>query len=191
MELRRRETEETYPLKAGMVFGRLSGNDVSIQDGSISRKHAQVEEVDGVMELVDLGSSNGIFVNGQRKQRFALRNGDLVTLGAVAFDVVGKAASPQASAPSRTSAAADEIESAASPSASSRRSSSDQRQASSMEETERSRARLRREVTGDGRSRGLGDLGQQPLGIQVLAGLLGLAVLYGVVVGIRFLSASL
>lgn len=186
MELRRRETGETHRLKAGMVFGRLQENDVSIQDGSISRKHAQVEEVDGVLELVDLGSSNGIFVNGARQERFALRSGDMVTLGAVAFDVVGQAVRvPESMSPAKPD---PKRESSPSPTG---KASGPGTASSTMEETERARARLRREVAGDGRSRGLGDLGQQPFGIQVLAGLLGLAVLYGVVAGIRLLSASL
>lgn len=183
MELRRRETGESHRLEAGMVFGRLQDCQVRIQDGSISRRHAKIEEVDGVLELVDLDSSNGIFVNGTRAPRIPLRSGDLVTLGAVAFDVVGAApaaapAAVPADLPTEDPEPAGEPEPAV-------------RSSSRLEETERARARLRREVTGDGRSRGLGDLGQQPFGIQVLVGLLGLAVLYGVVTGIRFLGGSL
>ena len=182
MELRRRETGENIDLVNGMVFGRLDSCTVKLDDGSISRRHAEIKQTGRAFELVDLGSSNGILQNGQRKERFLLRPGDLVTMGAVAFDVIDDA--PAASVnleveetPASTSAPASADETAA--------------PASSMSETERARARLRREVTGDGRSSGLGDLGQQPLGIQILILAVGLGVMYGVVVGIRFLAGSL
>jgi len=177
MELCRRETGESFDLVDGMVFGRLSSCDVKLDDGSISRRHATIERKGRAAELVDLGSSNGIFQNGLRKQRFLLRPGDLVTMGAVAFDVIGDAPDPQPV--SEPSAVARETVTAS------------EAPASSMSETERARARLRREVTGDGRSRGFGDLSQQPMGIQLLVFALGIGVMYGVVMGIRFLSSSL
>jgi hypothetical protein len=37
----------------------------------------------------------------------------------------------------------------------------------------------------------LGDLGQQSFAVKVLAGLFGLGLMYGVIVGIRYLAASL
>ena len=52
-----------------MVFGRLPACDVTVEDGSVSRKHAQVEVRGDAVALVDLGSSNGIFRNGERLQR--------------------------------------------------------------------------------------------------------------------------
>jgi len=165
MELHRRETGEKFDLVDGMVFGRLDGCDVKISDGSISRRHAEVKQTGRAFELLDLGSSNGIFQNGQRKERFLIRPGDLVTLGAVAFDVLDQTAQPNLEPEPET--------------------------VSSRSETERARARLRRELTGDGRSRGLGDLSQQPLGMQLLILALGLGVMYGVVVGIRFLAGAL
>lgn len=186
MELRRRETGESFPLQDGMVLGRLEACSVRIEDGSISRRHAKIEAAGLGFALVDLGSSNGIFQNGARKERFELRAGDLVTLGAVAFDVVGEPAAAEeirldeepAPAPSRsrTEAVAEEPEEAPS---------------RSMEDAARERAQLRREITGDGRSRGLGDLGQQPLGVKLVVAILALAVCYGVIAGVRLLGANL
>ncbi|MDA0667689.1 MAG: FHA domain-containing protein [Planctomycetota bacterium] len=166
MELRRRETGEKIDLVDGMVFGRLDSCAVKVDDGSISRRHAEVKQTGRAFELLDLGSSNGIFQNGKRKQRFLIRPGDLVTLGAVAFDVIDQA---PAAAPTASTASP----------------------APAVSESERARARLRREMTGDGRSSGLGDLSQQPLGIQLLILAVGLGVMYGVVVGIRYLAGSL
>lgn len=189
MELRRRETGESYTLEDGMVFGRLDACAVKVEDGSISRRHAKIEAAGLGYDLVDLGSSNGIFQNGSRKDRIELRPGDLITLGAVAFDVVGE--TPPASASTDLGGAdglnlqdveegddavVQEAQAAAS---------------SSIEEAARKRAQIRREIEGDGRSKGLGDLGQQPLGIKVLVGILAIAVCYGVVTGIRILGANL
>ena len=50
----------------------------------ISRRHAALRVVDHVVELLDLGSSNGTFVNGHRlnpHQPHALRSGDEIGLG--------------------------------------------------------------------------------------------------------------
>jgi len=177
MELRRRETGESFELVDGMVFGRLANCDAKVDDGSISRRHAKIEQKGRAFELVDMASSNGIFQNGSRKERFLLRPGDLVTMGAVAFDVIGNA---------------PETEVVPAPSLRAREESSAQEApASSISATERARARLRREVADDGRSRGFGDLGQQPMGIQLLVFALGIAVMYGVVEGIRLLASSL
>jgi len=192
MELRRRETGESFDLVDGMVFGRLTSCEATVDDASISRRHAEVKQTGRAFELVDLGSSNGIFQNGGRKERFLIRPGDLVTLGAVAFDVVGEAATAAPSADVEL-----EVEEAAAPSTSPPTApatpspTAAAKPASTVSETDRARARLRREMTGDGRSRGFGDLSQQPLGIQLLIFAACIGVMYGVVVGIRFLAGSL
>lgn len=180
MELRRRETGESFDLVDGMVFGRLDSCKVKVDDGSISRRHAEVKQAGRAFELVDLDSSNGIFQNGQRKPRFLLRSGDLVTLGAVAFDVIDQ-----------NSAAVLEGDLEVEEVVASAPAASTSAPASSVSESERARARLRRDMTGDGRSSGLGDLGQQPLATQLLIFAVGLGVMCGVVVGIRYLAGSL
>lgn len=187
MELRRRETGESYTLEDGMVLGRLDSCAVKVEDGSISRRHAKIEAAGLGYDLVDLGSSNGIFQNGSRKERFELRPGDLITLGAVAFDVVG--GTPAATASTDLGGADDlsleeEDEAHVDPEPTAAPSSS-------IEEAARKRAQIRREIEGDGRSKGLGDLGQQPFGIKVLVAILAIAVCYGVVTGIRILGANL
>jgi pSer/pThr/pTyr-binding forkhead associated (FHA) protein len=48
-----------------VVIGR-EGADLTIADPELSRRHARVRPVDGGVEIEDLGSSNGTFVNGQR-----------------------------------------------------------------------------------------------------------------------------
>jgi hypothetical protein len=69
----------------GRVFslGRQAACDVTISDPNVSRRHAEIRpEADGYL-LVDLGSTNGTRVNGQRVAEHALRDGDQVGVGGV------------------------------------------------------------------------------------------------------------
>jgi diguanylate cyclase (GGDEF)-like protein len=67
-----------------MVLGRSAEADITIDDEGISRKHAAiVRGDDGIIELEDLGSRNGTFVNMKRIERHALDDGDKIQLGAV------------------------------------------------------------------------------------------------------------
>ncbi len=49
-----------------MVVGRELTTDFPIQDGKISRQHARLEPLGRGVAVVDLGSHNGTFVNGER-----------------------------------------------------------------------------------------------------------------------------
>src|SRR5437899_1986319 len=73
---------KTYPL-VGKVVSLGSGpeNNIRILDGAVSGKHAGVSIDDNKFEIVDLGSKNGVLVNGKRTPRRFLRNGDVITLG--------------------------------------------------------------------------------------------------------------
>ena len=179
MQLRSRVAQEEFSLADGMTIGRLASCTIQLQDSSISRHHACIEEVGGILFLVDQGSSNGCFRNGMRVPRCELRVGDLITLGALAFDVVGEPATQVEPPPKPRSAPSPATQSTAA-SASSRAA-----------EAAAQRARLHREIAGDRRSRGLGDLGQQSFGVQVLIGVCALALMYGVIVGVRYLAAAI
>jgi len=67
-------------------IGRGSENDIVIDSGSVSGKHAEMHRVEGGYELADLGSTNGIKCDGFRQQKVALRSGMMVKLGDVAFE---------------------------------------------------------------------------------------------------------
>jgi len=64
------------------VIGRSSSNDVCIPDKSISRKHGEIFFDDGVFHIRDLGSRNGIKVDGKRvlAEGLALQNGAKIQL---------------------------------------------------------------------------------------------------------------
>lgn len=64
-----------------MVLGREPHCDVLLTDHSISRRHAELRVEQGRFRLVDLGSSNGTFVNGTRTDDTVVRPGDQIRLG--------------------------------------------------------------------------------------------------------------
>ncbi len=76
-----------FPLDRQVVMiGRGSENDIAIECGSISVRHAEMLRIEGGYELRDLGSTNGIKLDGRRSDTIALRHGATVRLGDVAFD---------------------------------------------------------------------------------------------------------
>ena len=50
-------------------------------DPNVSRRHAEIRREDGAYWIVDLGSTNGVEVNGKRVERARLEHDDLVVLG--------------------------------------------------------------------------------------------------------------
>lgn len=67
-------------------LGRGSDNDIAIDCGSVSVRHAEMVRVDGGYEIRDLGSTNGTKKEGERRMTIPLRSGDVVHLGDVSFD---------------------------------------------------------------------------------------------------------
>jgi hypothetical protein len=64
------------------VIGRTPENDLQIPNGSLSRKHAQIERFADVFILSDCGSSNGTQLNGVNLDKpVAVKNGDKILLG--------------------------------------------------------------------------------------------------------------
>ncbi|MFI6153669.1 FhaA domain-containing protein [Kitasatospora sp. NPDC051170] len=62
------------------VLGRSTEADVRIDDPGVSRKHAEIRPGTPSMVL-DLGSTNGIVVDGQHTQRATLRDGSRIVVG--------------------------------------------------------------------------------------------------------------
>ena len=67
------------------TIGRSRECDVVIDDPNISRKHAEVRRTIVGWTVVDLGSTNGIKVNGRRVREAVLSPGDEITLGLVSL----------------------------------------------------------------------------------------------------------
>lgn len=71
---------------ASRTVGRSAQADVMVDDPSLSRLHARLSvDAAGALAVDDLGSTNGIFVNGAEQQNAALRPGDIVRFGQVEY----------------------------------------------------------------------------------------------------------
>jgi hypothetical protein len=69
----------------GLVIGRGSDADLRINDPGISRTHAQIRVTGSApsiqVDIVDLGSTNGILVNGQKVRHAVLAEGSRIEIG--------------------------------------------------------------------------------------------------------------
>ncbi|MGH7663410.1 MAG: adenylate/guanylate cyclase domain-containing protein [Gemmatimonadaceae bacterium] len=81
------EGDQAFELRAGapMVIGRALNSDIPVLDPTISRRHAELSCDASGVEVRDLGSSNGTFLNGARIDSARMAPGDVVTFGKVAF----------------------------------------------------------------------------------------------------------
>jgi hypothetical protein len=64
-----------------VVVGRSREADIVLQDPNVSRRHAELRREEDGWQIVDLGSTNGIKVNGRRVDRHPLSPGDEITIG--------------------------------------------------------------------------------------------------------------
>ena len=64
-----------------MALGRDQSNPIRLHDTEVSRRHAEVRPVEDSYRIIDLGSANGTFVNGQPVDQAPLRSGDRLQLG--------------------------------------------------------------------------------------------------------------
>jgi pSer/pThr/pTyr-binding forkhead associated (FHA) protein len=64
-----------------VVIGRSRDCDIQLADANVSRRHAELRQEGTSYWIVDLGSTNGLEVNGKRVKRSKLRSGDTITLG--------------------------------------------------------------------------------------------------------------
>lgn len=94
---------ERVVMKVGTVYklgrfeiGASADNEIDLtpygaQDRGVSRVHAELEILDGIVHINDLGSTNGTFVNSRQLDANTptpLRKGDELLLGRLAFQVL-------------------------------------------------------------------------------------------------------
>lgn len=75
---------ETFLVEPGqeLTIGRGSGNDIRLPFTDVSRVHARLTcGKSGKVEMMDMGSTNGTFINGQRRLYRMLRDGDKIQFG--------------------------------------------------------------------------------------------------------------
>jgi hypothetical protein len=70
--------------KTTMCIGRNRDNDICLINDSISSHHAEIHRKrDGGFNIVDLGSTNGVLVNGVKINQSVITAGDVIELGEV------------------------------------------------------------------------------------------------------------
>jgi pSer/pThr/pTyr-binding forkhead associated (FHA) protein len=86
------ETDEKFSFQAPAIIGRFdpSVGPIDVDLGSapeaayVSRKHARIDQEDGIWKITDLGSSNGTFIlrsDFERVEESELADGDEIALG--------------------------------------------------------------------------------------------------------------
>ncbi len=78
-----------FEVEGTMTVGRSKECEISLAVTHLSRKHAQLSVTQRGLEIQDLDSANGTYVNGQRVERAILKPGDEVRFDSVNFQVAG------------------------------------------------------------------------------------------------------
>jgi pSer/pThr/pTyr-binding forkhead associated (FHA) protein len=79
----------TFRVRSGAIktVGRAPRADFIVEAALVSRLHCRLEVTDDRIDVIDLASTNGTFVNGKRIERARLHSGDLLQVGRVALKV--------------------------------------------------------------------------------------------------------
>jgi pSer/pThr/pTyr-binding forkhead associated (FHA) protein len=80
----------SLPVTEGDTVGRGASAEVALHDPAASRNHLRIERREGQLAIVDLGSKNGVELNGRRVRDDApLRDGDRVRVGETVLEAAG------------------------------------------------------------------------------------------------------
>lgn len=70
-----------------LLFGRHTECDVQLNSKKVSRRHCCVAQVDDYVVVRDLGSVNGIRINGERATEGRLKDGDILDIGHFRYQI--------------------------------------------------------------------------------------------------------
>lgn len=70
-----------YELAEQITIGRSADNHVVIDDATVSAHHAVIERTDAGYQIRDLGSTNGVRINGKVQQHSLVTQDDLIIIG--------------------------------------------------------------------------------------------------------------
>jgi len=77
---------DTFPIsKDEFNIGREIDSDIFLDDITVSRRHASIIKTDKYFKIVDMGSLNGVYVNGKLIEEKYLENGDKIQIGKYLF----------------------------------------------------------------------------------------------------------
>ena len=68
-----------------LTLGRSASSDIVLDNDNVSRAHARLSRIDDEYTLEDLGSRNGVLLNGLQVHSAVLRDGDEIHVGDFAF----------------------------------------------------------------------------------------------------------
>lgn len=74
-------TKEIPLREQDYTIGRDENCDIPLRDPRVSRQHARIEVKGDSVRIIDLGSSNGTFIEGKRIQNQLLKAGDVIDIG--------------------------------------------------------------------------------------------------------------
>lgn len=83
--------KEVHLTKERTTLGRRPYNDIVIDNLAVSGEHAVIHMTGNEVEIEDLGSTNGTYINGKAIQRQELRSGDLLDVGKYKIRFVNEA----------------------------------------------------------------------------------------------------
>lgn len=87
------KTLQEYPLdRETMTIGRKTDNDIHIDNLAVSGNHAKILTILNDSFIEDLDSTNGTYINGEKINRHALRNGEIIAIGKHELKYVNDAA---------------------------------------------------------------------------------------------------
>ncbi|MFL5320983.1 MAG: FHA domain-containing protein [Myxococcaceae bacterium] len=90
-----------------ITVGRQEGNTIRLTERNVSRRHARLVRSNGHVLVEDLGSYNGIRVNGEKIQgKYQVHDGDLIQIGD--YDLAIQSDQPQAAPPPAPATASGE-----------------------------------------------------------------------------------
>lgn len=74
-------TVSHYELGEQLTIGRAADNHILIDDATVSGHHAVIEKTEAGIQIRDLGSTNGIRVNGEKASSALIHENDVIIIG--------------------------------------------------------------------------------------------------------------
>ena len=78
-----------FPLSEVTLVGRANECDISMAVAHLSRRHAELRVIDGLLYVNDLGSANGTYINSKKVTEARVRRGDELRFDTLSFGVIG------------------------------------------------------------------------------------------------------
>ncbi len=88
-----------FHVNAVVTVGRSDENAIVLDADGVSRRHCAIESVRGGLAVRDLGSTNGVYLNGAKVKEGLARAGDMLLIGRCQLEVCGDGESAE---PART-----------------------------------------------------------------------------------------